>query len=130
MSTASGEQTHVRMTNLERAIGMSRDGPYLAGSSSACDLSQLGEADEGAAHVTYDRLETHALKAMESLFSASGTDLGSKTHHRGRRPHSAPAATFLPERWVAIAEEAEAPGFDAVPEIMYSGLFLNGIEAC
>ena len=129
------EQVYVRMANLERSIRWSSDGPYLAGSSSACNLSELGEAEEYSCPVGYDRMERQAIKALESLFCASerGHVSGS---HRGSRPHSAPATTFLPERWArfvgaasAIADEAEAPGFDGMPEYS-SHMFDNGVEAC
>ena len=135
MHAHGGEQTNVRMANLERSIRWSSDGPYLAGSSSACNLSELGEAEEHSCAVGYDRMERQAIKAIESLFCASerGHVSGS---HRGSRPHSAPATTFLPERWArfvgaasAIADEAEAPGFDGMPEYS-SHMFDNGVEAC
>ena len=128
---AGGEQTNVRMANLERSIRWSSDGPYLAGSSSACNLSELGESEDFKAYVGYDRMESQAIKAIESLFCAS---LFCKPD-RGSRTHSAPATTFLPGRWArfvgaasAIADEAEAPGFDGMPE--YSVMFDNGVVAC
>ena len=136
MGAVSGEHTHVRMTNLERAIGMSRDGPYLAGSSSMSNLSQFGEADGSSAYEAYDRMESQALKAIESLFSST-TDLLS-VPRGSESPHSTPVTTSLPGRWArfvnmeaasAIVANSEAPGFDAVPEYS-SGMFLNGIEAC
>ena len=119
------EQVYVRMANLERSIRWSSDGPYLAGSSSRCNLSELGEADEVCcAYVAYDRMETQAIKAIESLFCTSKTVSKTDHHvpgpHRGSRPHSAPS--FLPERWArfagapsAIANEVDAPGFDGMP---------------
>eukprot|EP00320_Phaeocystis_rex_P021330 CAMPEP_0119058206 /NCGR_PEP_ID=MMETSP1178-20130426/2573_1 /TAXON_ID=33656 /ORGANISM="unid sp, Strain CCMP2000" /LENGTH=136 /DNA_ID=CAMNT_0007039115 /DNA_START=67 /DNA_END=477 /DNA_ORIENTATION=+ len=134
MGAASGEQIlSVRMTNLEGAIEMSRDGPFLTGSSSESNLHLLDEAEDfelGAAYQAYDRMTA----TIEGMFSASDAVLA----HRNKRPASAPST--LPERWacrfVSAAEasaiaaaEAEAPGFDAVPEYS-SGMFLNGIEAC
>ena len=118
---AGSEQTNVHMANLENSIRWSSDGPYLAGSSSRCNLSELGEADEACcAYVAYDRMETQVIKAIESLFCTSKPDHHVPGPHRGSRPHSAPS--FLPERWArfagapsAIANEVDAPGFDGMP---------------
>lgn len=133
----AGERTHVRMANLERSIRWSADGPYLVGSSSYANLSQLGETKDVdlCAYLEYDRIESTAIKAIESLFCAS-----ERSHTSGstaNRPHSAPATTFLPERLArfvgaasAIADEAvEAPSFDGMPEYS-SHMFDNGVEAC
>ena len=134
----AGEGTHVRMANLERSIRWSADGPYLVGSSSYANLSQLGETKDVdlCTYLDYDCIaESTAVKAIESLFCAS-----ERSHTSGsnsaRRPHSAPATTFLPERLArfvglasAVADEAEAPSFDGMPEYS-SHLFDNGVEVC
>ena len=138
---AGSEQTNVHMANLENSIRWSSDGPYLAGSSSVCNLSELGEVASEEIYVAYDRMETQAIKAIESFFCASETDhvpgpYRCSREYRCSRPHSAPATTNLPERWArfvgaasAIADEAEAPGFDGMPEYS-SHMFDNGVEAC
>ena len=133
----AGGRTQVCMANLERSIRWSADGPYLVGSSSYVNLSQLGETKDVdlCAYLEYDRIEATAIKAIESLFCAS-----ERSHTSGSssasRPHSAPATTFLPERLArfvgaasAIADEAEAPSFDGMPEYS-SHMFDNGVEAC
>ena len=133
----AGGRTQVCMANLERSIRWSADGPYLVGSSSYVNLSQLGETKDVdlCAYLEYARIEATAIKAIESLFCAS-----ERSHTSGSssasRPHSAPATTFLPERLArfvgaasAIADEAEAPSFDGMPEYS-SHMFDNGVEAC